>query len=157
MHCLRSLGSRDRGFESHSGHGCLVFVSGRDLSTSWSLRDLIADLLEIFQIKFSRLCISYFLLTCYVSHPPHSLFYYHVVYSWFMLQRCQCLRLYSVEWWRGCSLMNRKEFRNDVVIACSRKYSEIRLKRLRKTTETLSQDCPSPIRTEHHLNTSLQN
>jgi hypothetical protein len=24
--CLRSLGSRDRGFESHSGHGCLVFV-----------------------------------------------------------------------------------------------------------------------------------
>jgi hypothetical protein len=22
----RSLGSRDRGFESHSGHGCLVFV-----------------------------------------------------------------------------------------------------------------------------------
>jgi hypothetical protein len=26
MHCLRSLGSRDRGFESHSGHGCLVFV-----------------------------------------------------------------------------------------------------------------------------------
>jgi hypothetical protein len=27
MHCLRSLGSRDRGFEPHSGHGCLVFVS----------------------------------------------------------------------------------------------------------------------------------
>jgi hypothetical protein len=26
MHCLRSLGSRDRGFKSHSGHGCLVFV-----------------------------------------------------------------------------------------------------------------------------------
>jgi hypothetical protein len=26
MHCLRSLGSRDRGFRSHSGHGCLVFV-----------------------------------------------------------------------------------------------------------------------------------
>jgi hypothetical protein len=26
VHCLRSLGSRDRGFESHSGHGCLVFV-----------------------------------------------------------------------------------------------------------------------------------
>jgi hypothetical protein len=26
MHCLRSLGSRDRGFESHSGHGRLVFV-----------------------------------------------------------------------------------------------------------------------------------
>jgi hypothetical protein len=26
MHCLRSLGSRDRGFQSHSGHGCLVFV-----------------------------------------------------------------------------------------------------------------------------------
>jgi hypothetical protein len=24
MHCLRSLGSRDRGFESHSGHECLV-------------------------------------------------------------------------------------------------------------------------------------
>jgi hypothetical protein len=23
---LRSLGSRDRGFEFHSGHGCLVFV-----------------------------------------------------------------------------------------------------------------------------------
>jgi hypothetical protein len=27
MHCLRSLGSRIRGFESHSGHGCLVCVS----------------------------------------------------------------------------------------------------------------------------------
>jgi hypothetical protein len=26
VHCLRSLGSRDRRFESHSGHGCLVFV-----------------------------------------------------------------------------------------------------------------------------------
>jgi hypothetical protein len=26
VHCLRSLGSRDRGFESPSGHGCLVFV-----------------------------------------------------------------------------------------------------------------------------------
>jgi hypothetical protein len=26
MHCLRSLKSRDRGFESHPGHGCLVFV-----------------------------------------------------------------------------------------------------------------------------------
>jgi hypothetical protein len=26
MHCLRSLGSRDRGFKFHSGHGCLVFV-----------------------------------------------------------------------------------------------------------------------------------
>jgi hypothetical protein len=26
MYCLRSLGSRDRGFESHSRHGCLVFV-----------------------------------------------------------------------------------------------------------------------------------
>jgi hypothetical protein len=26
MHCRRSLGSRDRGFESYSGHGCLVFV-----------------------------------------------------------------------------------------------------------------------------------
>jgi hypothetical protein len=26
MHCLRSLGSRDLGFESHPGHGCLVFV-----------------------------------------------------------------------------------------------------------------------------------
>jgi hypothetical protein len=26
MNCLRSLGSRDRGFEYHSGHGCLVFV-----------------------------------------------------------------------------------------------------------------------------------
>jgi hypothetical protein len=26
MYCLRSLGSRDRGFESHSGHGRLVFV-----------------------------------------------------------------------------------------------------------------------------------
>jgi hypothetical protein len=26
VHCLRSLGSRDHGFESHSGHGCLVFV-----------------------------------------------------------------------------------------------------------------------------------
>jgi hypothetical protein len=25
-YCLRSLGSRDRGFESHSGHACLVFV-----------------------------------------------------------------------------------------------------------------------------------
>jgi hypothetical protein len=24
---LRSLGGRDRGFESHSGHGCLVFVN----------------------------------------------------------------------------------------------------------------------------------
>jgi hypothetical protein len=26
VYCLRSLGSRDREFESHSGHGCLVFV-----------------------------------------------------------------------------------------------------------------------------------
>jgi hypothetical protein len=26
MHCLRSLGIRDPGFESHSGHGCLVFM-----------------------------------------------------------------------------------------------------------------------------------
>jgi hypothetical protein len=26
MHSLRSLGSRDLGFESHSEHGCLVFV-----------------------------------------------------------------------------------------------------------------------------------
>jgi hypothetical protein len=26
VHCLRSLGSRDRGFESQSGHGRLVFV-----------------------------------------------------------------------------------------------------------------------------------
>jgi hypothetical protein len=26
MHCLRSLRSRDCGFKSHSGHGCLVFV-----------------------------------------------------------------------------------------------------------------------------------
>jgi hypothetical protein len=26
MYCLRSLGSRDSGFESHSGHGYLVFV-----------------------------------------------------------------------------------------------------------------------------------
>jgi hypothetical protein len=43
MHCLRSLGSRDRGFESHSGHGCLVLVfvcvflclcTGRGLATS---------------------------------------------------------------------------------------------------------------------------
>jgi hypothetical protein len=25
-HCLRSLGTRDRAFKSHSGHGCLVFV-----------------------------------------------------------------------------------------------------------------------------------
>jgi hypothetical protein len=24
---LRSLGGRDRGFEFHSGHGCLVFVN----------------------------------------------------------------------------------------------------------------------------------
>jgi hypothetical protein len=26
IHCFLSLGSRDRGFGSHSGHGCLVFV-----------------------------------------------------------------------------------------------------------------------------------
>jgi hypothetical protein len=26
VYCLRSLGSRDRVFEAHSGHGCLVFV-----------------------------------------------------------------------------------------------------------------------------------
>jgi hypothetical protein len=26
MNSLRSRGRRDRGFESHSGHGCLVFV-----------------------------------------------------------------------------------------------------------------------------------
>jgi hypothetical protein len=26
MHCLRSLVSRDHGFESHSGHGCLMCV-----------------------------------------------------------------------------------------------------------------------------------
>jgi hypothetical protein len=25
-HGSQALGSRDRGFESHSGHGCLVFV-----------------------------------------------------------------------------------------------------------------------------------
>jgi hypothetical protein len=31
-HCLRSLGSRDRGFESHSGHGCLVSVYVRAFS-----------------------------------------------------------------------------------------------------------------------------
>jgi hypothetical protein len=49
MNCLRSLGSKDRGFESHLGHGCLVFVCmcaffcvcvvlclGRGLATSWS-------------------------------------------------------------------------------------------------------------------------
>jgi hypothetical protein len=41
--CLRSLGSSDRGFESHSGHGCLVCVcaffclcTGRGLAMSWS-------------------------------------------------------------------------------------------------------------------------
>jgi hypothetical protein len=27
MHCIRSLGSRDHDFESHSGHGCLLFVN----------------------------------------------------------------------------------------------------------------------------------
>jgi hypothetical protein len=26
VHCLGSLGSRDRGFQSHSGHGCLESV-----------------------------------------------------------------------------------------------------------------------------------
>jgi hypothetical protein len=26
MHCSRSFRSQDRGFEYHSGHGCLVFV-----------------------------------------------------------------------------------------------------------------------------------
>jgi hypothetical protein len=26
MNCRRSLGNRDRGFESHSGHGCLICV-----------------------------------------------------------------------------------------------------------------------------------
>jgi hypothetical protein len=45
MYCLRSLGSRDRGFESHTRHGCLVCVCvcvwvvlclGRGLATSWS-------------------------------------------------------------------------------------------------------------------------
>jgi hypothetical protein len=46
MHCLHSLGGRDHGFESHSGHGYLVFVCvysvcvvlclGRGLATSWS-------------------------------------------------------------------------------------------------------------------------
>jgi hypothetical protein len=41
MHCLRSLGRSDCVFESHSRHGCLVFVcvflcfcTGRDLATS---------------------------------------------------------------------------------------------------------------------------
>jgi hypothetical protein len=29
IHSLRSLGSRDRGLESHSGHGCLVFMCVR--------------------------------------------------------------------------------------------------------------------------------
>jgi hypothetical protein len=29
VQCLRSLGDRDRGFESHSGHGCVVFVCVR--------------------------------------------------------------------------------------------------------------------------------
>jgi hypothetical protein len=44
MHCLRSLGSRDRGVESHTRHGCLACVGvcvvlclGRGLATSWSL------------------------------------------------------------------------------------------------------------------------
>jgi hypothetical protein len=45
MYCLRSLGSRDRGFESHTRHGCLICVFilcfvlclGRGLATSWSL------------------------------------------------------------------------------------------------------------------------
>jgi hypothetical protein len=51
MHSLSSLGRRDPGFESHSVHGCLVFVcvcvcvcvcvflcscTGRGLATSWS-------------------------------------------------------------------------------------------------------------------------
>jgi hypothetical protein len=45
--CLRSLGRWDRGFESHSGHGCLVSVCvysvcvflclGSGLATDWSL------------------------------------------------------------------------------------------------------------------------
>jgi hypothetical protein len=26
MNCLRSFGSRDHGFESHSGHGCSMCV-----------------------------------------------------------------------------------------------------------------------------------
>jgi hypothetical protein len=26
VHCFRSIGSQDHGFESHSGYGCLVFV-----------------------------------------------------------------------------------------------------------------------------------
>jgi hypothetical protein len=41
MNCLRSLGRLDRGFESHSRHGCLVCVCvvlclGSDLATGWS-------------------------------------------------------------------------------------------------------------------------
>jgi hypothetical protein len=40
MHCLRSLGSRDRGFQSYSGHGCIVFVCMCAFfcvcATSWS-------------------------------------------------------------------------------------------------------------------------
>jgi hypothetical protein len=61
MNCLRSRRRRDRGFETHSGHRCLVFVlrvrfflclcTGRDLATSWSpaqgflptLLDLVTD------------------------------------------------------------------------------------------------------------------
>jgi hypothetical protein len=35
MHRLRSLGSRDRGFESHSRHGVLLCL-GRGLATNWS-------------------------------------------------------------------------------------------------------------------------
>jgi hypothetical protein len=40
MNCLRSRWCRDRGFESHSRHGCLMSVlclcTGRGLATSWS-------------------------------------------------------------------------------------------------------------------------
>jgi hypothetical protein len=44
MNCLRSRGRRDRGFQSHSGHGCfsvcvvcvfLCLCTGRGLATSW--------------------------------------------------------------------------------------------------------------------------
>jgi hypothetical protein len=47
MNCFRSLGRRDGGFESHSGHGrlicvcaffyfCIILCLGRGIATSWS-------------------------------------------------------------------------------------------------------------------------
>jgi hypothetical protein len=62
MNCLPSLGCWDRGFKSHSGHGCLVCVCvysvcvvlclGRGLATIWSLvRGVLPSVKVIMKLK----------------------------------------------------------------------------------------------------------